>query len=373
MARFRKAAFGSVVALLAAIYSQAGAISFAAGTGEPNDPYQIATAEQLISIGSDPNFVRQDNIDHILVAFQRTDIGWQYEVRGRLFTKWLLRGMAMSSQKSQHNDDSPNGELLTFLKDGGQISIPMTFNTGKQEVEAFGEGHIVPGENLKAAFRLLILQLSSARTSFPDRVRRGSDRSPRATAVIPEAEYLHGWGRAEMAAEAFMEVLSSSEDKYDLATRVKMEARFGDQKMDQATREQEAKGQILGWYVMLAQDLTAIKRHDDAIKWLGSIRSQFANDNTQKQGLPFNVVVDLSVTKAMADVYEAKEEYDQAISHLLAADNNIKSFIPGMKPEDKAGWEAFQTDLLKKQAQLKDKIAKASAEKNAPVKEAGKN
>lgn len=31
------------------------AVEFAGGTGEPNDPYQIATAEQLISIGSDRN------------------------------------------------------------------------------------------------------------------------------------------------------------------------------------------------------------------------------------------------------------------------------------------------------------------------------
>ncbi len=41
---------------------------FAGGTGEPNDPYQIATAEQLISIGSDPNlldkhFVLLNDID----------------------------------------------------------------------------------------------------------------------------------------------------------------------------------------------------------------------------------------------------------------------------------------------------------------------
>jgi len=31
------------------------AIDFAGGTGEPNDPYQIATAEQLIGLGQDPN------------------------------------------------------------------------------------------------------------------------------------------------------------------------------------------------------------------------------------------------------------------------------------------------------------------------------
>ncbi len=31
------------------------AVDFAGGTGEPNDPYQIATAEQLIGLGEDPN------------------------------------------------------------------------------------------------------------------------------------------------------------------------------------------------------------------------------------------------------------------------------------------------------------------------------
>ncbi|MEN6425183.1 MAG: GLUG motif-containing protein [Phycisphaerales bacterium] len=33
------------------------AVEFAGGTGEPGDPYQIATAEQLCSIGSDPNLL----------------------------------------------------------------------------------------------------------------------------------------------------------------------------------------------------------------------------------------------------------------------------------------------------------------------------
>ncbi len=35
----------------------AGAVEFAAGTGEPADPYQIAAAEQLVSIGDDPNLL----------------------------------------------------------------------------------------------------------------------------------------------------------------------------------------------------------------------------------------------------------------------------------------------------------------------------
>jgi len=55
-----------VLALLLWITS-AGA-EFAGGTGEPNDPYRIATAEQLISIGVDPNlmdkhFVLLNDID----------------------------------------------------------------------------------------------------------------------------------------------------------------------------------------------------------------------------------------------------------------------------------------------------------------------
>jgi hypothetical protein len=36
-----------------------GAVEFAGGTGEPNDPYQIATAAQLLGIGSDPNLLNK--------------------------------------------------------------------------------------------------------------------------------------------------------------------------------------------------------------------------------------------------------------------------------------------------------------------------
>jgi hypothetical protein len=44
------------------------AATFAGGTGEPNDPYQVATAEQLMSVSSDPNlhdkcFILTDDID----------------------------------------------------------------------------------------------------------------------------------------------------------------------------------------------------------------------------------------------------------------------------------------------------------------------
>ncbi len=44
-----------VIVLTLTLCSLARAVDFAGGTGEPNDPYQIATAAQLIGMGSDPN------------------------------------------------------------------------------------------------------------------------------------------------------------------------------------------------------------------------------------------------------------------------------------------------------------------------------
>ncbi|MEN6335054.1 MAG: GLUG motif-containing protein [Phycisphaerales bacterium] len=54
--------------LILAACDAVSAVEFAGGTGEPNDPYQIATAEQLAGIGSDPDllakcYVLVDDID----------------------------------------------------------------------------------------------------------------------------------------------------------------------------------------------------------------------------------------------------------------------------------------------------------------------
>ncbi len=51
----RVAAILSILIAVSAPTSRA--LEFAGGTGEPNDPYRIATAEQLISIGSDTNLL----------------------------------------------------------------------------------------------------------------------------------------------------------------------------------------------------------------------------------------------------------------------------------------------------------------------------
>jgi hypothetical protein len=64
----RKIIVNFIVILACFVTSQLSAVEFAGGTGEPNDPYQIATAEQLIVIGNDWNlldkhFVIVDDID----------------------------------------------------------------------------------------------------------------------------------------------------------------------------------------------------------------------------------------------------------------------------------------------------------------------
>ncbi|MEN6332794.1 MAG: PASTA domain-containing protein, partial [Phycisphaerales bacterium] len=58
MNHIRSGVVGGVICAAVILLSCAGAlgaVEFAGGTGEPNNPYQIATAEQLIAIGSDPN------------------------------------------------------------------------------------------------------------------------------------------------------------------------------------------------------------------------------------------------------------------------------------------------------------------------------
>jgi hypothetical protein len=60
------------------------AAEFAGGTGEPNDPYQIATAEQLVSIGSDPNL-----LDRHYVLLNDVDLDPNLP-GGRIFTRAVI-------------------------------------------------------------------------------------------------------------------------------------------------------------------------------------------------------------------------------------------------------------------------------------------
>jgi len=73
----------AVVIFLVPTYLSAR-VDFAGGTGEPNDPYQIATAGQLISIGADPNLLDKS---FILIA----DIDLDPNLPGRqIFTQAVI-------------------------------------------------------------------------------------------------------------------------------------------------------------------------------------------------------------------------------------------------------------------------------------------
>jgi len=76
------------------LQSSALSVEFPGGTGEPNNPYQIATAEQLINIGSDPDLL---NKSFVLVA----DIDLDPNLPGgRIFEDALI---------VQDEDDSVSG------------------------------------------------------------------------------------------------------------------------------------------------------------------------------------------------------------------------------------------------------------------------
>jgi hypothetical protein len=73
-----------LTALILAAAVTTRAFAFAGGTGEPNDPYQIGTAEQLMSIGSDPNLLDKH---FVLVA----DIDLDPNLPGRrIFTQAVI-------------------------------------------------------------------------------------------------------------------------------------------------------------------------------------------------------------------------------------------------------------------------------------------
>jgi hypothetical protein len=74
----------SVLFMIAAVGAPRADAGFAGGTGQPNDPYQIATAEQLIAVGSDPNML---NKHFVLVA----DIDLDPNLPGRrVFTQAVI-------------------------------------------------------------------------------------------------------------------------------------------------------------------------------------------------------------------------------------------------------------------------------------------
>jgi hypothetical protein len=122
----------SLVVVMVALAVQALAYGFAGGTGQPNDPYRIGTADELVSIGSDPNllakcFVLVADIDLTGQVFSTAIIAPDTDPRtgfdGAAFTGrfdgrgYKITGLTIDASKSE------NGFLGLFgrVGDGGQV------------------------------------------------------------------------------------------------------------------------------------------------------------------------------------------------------------------------------------------------------------
>ncbi len=90
--------------LILGFFPATNVYGFAGGTGEPNDPYQIVTAEQLISIGTDPNLM-----DKNLILINDIDLNPNLP-GGRVFTDALI-APDESDGVSGHSGSSFRGVL----------------------------------------------------------------------------------------------------------------------------------------------------------------------------------------------------------------------------------------------------------------------
>jgi hypothetical protein len=134
-----------IVAVMMAV--QALAYGFAGGTGQPNDPYRIATAAELTSIGSDPNllsrcFVLTADIDLagqvFSTAVMAPDRGLKADFDGPAFTGrfdgrgYKITGLTIVAGTSE---DGFLG-LLGCIGDAGQV-----INMGLENTKILGSRH----------------------------------------------------------------------------------------------------------------------------------------------------------------------------------------------------------------------------------------
>jgi hypothetical protein len=137
------------VAIFSIIASSALAAEFAGGTGEPNDPYQITSAQQLISIGSDPNL-----LDKHYVLINDIDLDPNLP-GGQVFTKAVIAPYeGMQDPMHEHLIYPPEGTTFTGRFDGNSNKIRNLTIQGTSEylglfgrIGAFGWVHDLGVEN----------------------------------------------------------------------------------------------------------------------------------------------------------------------------------------------------------------------------------
>ena len=138
---FKRKIIGFIsVFLVCLVASQSPAAEFAGGTGEPDNPYQIATAQQLISIGDDPNlldkhYVLVNDIDldpnlpggqvftkAVIASYEWTQYG---NIPGRTRFSGSLDGNSYSISnmviKGDTGDESENFGLIGYLYVNGIV------------------------------------------------------------------------------------------------------------------------------------------------------------------------------------------------------------------------------------------------------------
>jgi hypothetical protein len=136
-----------LVIVVVTMAAQALAYGFAGGTGQPSDPYQVATAEELISIGSDPNllsrcFVLTADVDLagqvFSTAVMAPDRGLKADFDGPAFTGrfdgrgYKITGLTIVAGTSE---DGFLG-LFGYIGDGGQV-----VNLGLENLKILGSRH----------------------------------------------------------------------------------------------------------------------------------------------------------------------------------------------------------------------------------------
>jgi len=115
---------GIILIVCLMLQSSALSVEFAGGTGEPNDPYQIATAEQLIAIDSDHNLLDKS---FVLVANINLDPNLP---GGRVFEDALI------AQDDSNNVSGHGGSSFDGVFDGQGHTIANLHIEGKYGYDA---------------------------------------------------------------------------------------------------------------------------------------------------------------------------------------------------------------------------------------------
>ncbi len=127
-----------------ALCHAAYAVEFAGGTGEPNDPYQIATAEQLIAMGEDPTLYDR----HFLLIL---DIDLDPNLPGRkVFDRAVIAPDHVSTNAWRFD-----GKPFTGVFDGGGHTIKNLKIVGEDYLGLFGQLGLETSFDMSAVIRNL--------------------------------------------------------------------------------------------------------------------------------------------------------------------------------------------------------------------------